>query len=141
MFLRVKRTAQLRARTSEFDPGCVKTPCCCYDSLVILREESMRRFVEEADRGQSTLLPDYLDDFIDEQSSSGDRRVCGHPRFGPDELRRGGAGDDRAAVVPSLGSPETVHLWLSEPGAVEPAAGTRGRTQCRGHVAAGSARS
>src|SRR3954453_14193326 len=34
-----------------------------------------------------------------EQSCSGDRRVCGHPRFGPDELRRGGAGGDRAAVV------------------------------------------
>ena len=26
----------------------------------------MRRFVEQADRGQRTLLPDYLDDFIDE---------------------------------------------------------------------------
>src|SRR4051794_28174274 len=28
----------------------------------------MRRFVEEADRGQSTLLPECLDDFIDESS-------------------------------------------------------------------------
>ena len=26
----------------------------------------MRRFIEEADRGQSTLLPECLDDFIDE---------------------------------------------------------------------------
>ena len=26
----------------------------------------MRRFVEEADRGQWTLLPECLDDFIDE---------------------------------------------------------------------------
>ena len=26
----------------------------------------MRRFVEEADRGQLTLLPESLDDFIDE---------------------------------------------------------------------------
>ncbi len=26
----------------------------------------MRRFVEEADRGQRTLLPECLDDFIDE---------------------------------------------------------------------------
>jgi len=51
-----------------FDPGCVKTPCCCYDSPVILREESMRRFVEEADRGQWTLLPECLDDFIDESN-------------------------------------------------------------------------
>src|ERR1700723_700412 len=30
--------------------------------------ESMRRFVEEADRGQSTLLPECLDDFIDESN-------------------------------------------------------------------------
>jgi transposase len=28
----------------------------------------MRRFVEEADRGQRTLLPECLDDFIDESS-------------------------------------------------------------------------
>jgi transposase len=35
-------------------------------SLVILREKLMRRFVEQADRGQSTLLPECLDDFIDE---------------------------------------------------------------------------
>src|SRR5438552_13045601 len=30
--------------------------------------ESMRRFVEQADRGQWTLLPECLDDFIDENS-------------------------------------------------------------------------
>src|SRR5207249_8405645 len=30
--------------------------------------ESMRRFVEEADRGQRTLLPECLDDFIDESN-------------------------------------------------------------------------
>ena len=28
----------------------------------------MRRFVEEADRGQRTLLPECLDDFIDESN-------------------------------------------------------------------------
>ena len=28
----------------------------------------MRRFVEEADRGQWTLLPECLDDFIDESN-------------------------------------------------------------------------
>src|ERR1700693_3075508 len=48
------------------DPGCVKTRYCCYDSLVILRGELMRRFVAAADRGQWTLLPECLDDFIDE---------------------------------------------------------------------------
>jgi len=30
--------------------------------------EMMRRFVEEADRGQWTLLPECLDDFIDESN-------------------------------------------------------------------------
>src|SRR3974390_3554547 len=52
---------------SAFDPGCVKTLCRCYDSPVILGE-SMRRFVEGTDRGQWTLLPECLDDFIDESN-------------------------------------------------------------------------
>src|SRR6201989_3234928 len=39
-----------------------------YDSSVDSLEESMRRFVEEADRGQWTLLPECLDDFIDENN-------------------------------------------------------------------------
>src|SRR5215208_1160986 len=51
-----------------FDPGCVKTRLLCYDSLVILRGKLMRRFVEQADRGQWTLLPECLDDFIDESN-------------------------------------------------------------------------
>jgi hypothetical protein len=47
---------------------------------VILLEESMRRFVEEADRGQWTLLPECLDDFIDESNpdrSSGKQAFIG----------------------------------------------------------------
>jgi transposase len=35
---------------------------------MILGREWMARFIEEADRGQSTLLPDCLDDFIDESN-------------------------------------------------------------------------
>ncbi|MEY9706301.1 transposase [Bradyrhizobium diazoefficiens] len=46
----------------------MKTLLLCYDSLVILRGKLMRRFVEQADRGQWTLLPECLDDFIDESS-------------------------------------------------------------------------
>ena len=46
----------------------MKTLCGCYDSPVILRGELMRRFVEEADRGQWMLLPECLDDFIDESN-------------------------------------------------------------------------
>jgi len=33
---------------------------------MILGRELMRRFIEAADRGQSTLLPECLDDFVDE---------------------------------------------------------------------------
>jgi hypothetical protein len=57
----------------------MKTLCCC-DFPVILLEESMRRFVEEADRGQWTLLPECLDDFIDESNadrSSGKQAFIG----------------------------------------------------------------
>ena len=54
------------AVTTALDPGCVKTLGCCYDSPVILSGESMRRFVEEADRGQRT--PECLDDFVDENN-------------------------------------------------------------------------
>jgi hypothetical protein len=54
--------------TDAIDPGCVKTLSSCYDSPVILLGESMRRFVEEADRWQRTLLSECLDDFIDESN-------------------------------------------------------------------------
>src|SRR6476469_4871189 len=62
------RTSSWHRRMAESDPGCVKTLGCCYDSPVILSGGSMRRFVEEADRGQRTLLPECLDDFIDESN-------------------------------------------------------------------------
>jgi hypothetical protein len=45
---------------------------------VILRE-SIRRFVEEADRGQRTLLPECLDDFIGDFGKDNGlalRKVC-----------------------------------------------------------------
>ena len=64
--------------------------CRCYDSLVILRGKLMRRFVEQADRGQWTLLPECLDDFIDESNPV---RVIdvfvGALDFGRDEFRGG----------------------------------------------------
>ena len=37
----------------------------------------MRRFVEGTDRGQSTLFPECLEDWIDEDNpGSRDRRLC-----------------------------------------------------------------
>src|ERR1700733_2181883 len=68
LIIGVERNLRLWECTSESDSGCVKTPCCCYDSPVILRGELMRRFVEQADRGQWTLIPECLDDFIDESN-------------------------------------------------------------------------
>ena len=35
---------------------------------MILRGVMMKRFVEGADRGQSTLLPECLEDWIDEEN-------------------------------------------------------------------------
>ncbi len=35
-----------------------------YDSPVLWREDLMKRFVEGVDRGQSTLFPDRLEDWI-----------------------------------------------------------------------------
>jgi hypothetical protein len=46
----------------------MKTLCCWYNSPVGSMGELMRRFVEEADRGQWTLLPECLDDLIDESN-------------------------------------------------------------------------
>src|SRR6476646_4889800 len=65
---RPKRTCRLALATSVCDPGCVETLCRCYDSPRDSWGELMRRFVEEADRGQWTLLPECLDDFIDESN-------------------------------------------------------------------------
>lgn len=87
----------------------------------------MRRFVEEAHRGQWTLLPKCLDEFIDESNPV---RVIDAfvDAFDLSEMGfEGGAGSQRSTVVPPLCSPEALHLWLSEPGAVEPTARTGDR--------------
>ena len=86
-------------------------------------------------------MPESLDDFIDESNP-----VCVIDVFvdaldlAEVSFEGGGTGGDSPALVPPLGSPQALHLRLSEPGSVEPTARTRSRTQCRGHVAAGSAR-
>ena len=101
----------------------------------------MRRFVEEADRGQWTLLPECLDDFIDESNPV---RVIDVFVEALDLAEMSFEGVEPAATGRPSYHPsvltQALHLRLSEPGAVEPTARTRGRTQCRSHVAAGSAR-
>src|SRR5882757_7776097 len=61
--------------------------------------EMMRRFVEEADRGQGTLLPECLDDFIDESNPV---RVIDVFVDALDlaEMSFEGAGGDWSAIVP-----------------------------------------
>ena len=83
----------------------------------------MRRFVEGIDRGQSTLLPECLDDFIDESNPV---RVIDAFVDALDlaemAFQGGRSGGDGPTGASSFGSPEAVHLRLSEPGAVEPTA-------------------
>ncbi len=83
----------------------------------------MKRFIDGADRGQGTLFPECVEDWIGEDNPV---RVIDVLVDGIDlaELGFGGVGSrgNRPAIVPSLDSPQAVHLRLSEPGAVEPAA-------------------
>jgi len=78
----------------------------------------MRRFVEGTDRGQSTLFPECLEDWIDE-----DNPVCVIDVFVEEldlgELWRGRSGSNRSAFVSSVGSAEALHLRLSQSGSVE----------------------
>ena len=101
----------------------------------------MGRFVEEADRGQWTLLPECLDDFIDDSNPV---RVIDVFVDALDLAEMSFEGVEPAATGRPSYHPsvllKALHLRLSEPGSVEPTARTRSRTQCRGHVAAGSAR-
>ena len=97
----------------------------------------MKRFVEGADRGQSTLLPECLDDFIDEINPVRAIDVFVYALdLGELGFEGGRAGADGTAKLSSLSSPEAVHLRVSQSCAVEPASGARGRAQCRGDVVA-----
>ena len=83
----------------------------------------MRRFVEGADRGQSTLFPDRLEDWIGEDNPV---RVIDVFVDELDLAELGFSGADPEATGPSFISSvdpaEALHLRLSQPGAVEPAA-------------------
>ncbi len=81
----------------------------------------MRRFVQGLDRGQSTLFPECLEDWIGE-----DNPVRVIDVF-VDELdlcrawvQRGRSRDDRPAFVSSLGAAEALYLRLSQPSSVKP---------------------
>ena len=100
----------------------------------------MKRFVEGADRGQSTLLPDCLDDWIDESNPVRAVDVfvdaLDLAELGFDGVVPGG---DRPALLPPFGAAEALHLWLSQSYPVEPAAGARSGTQPGSDLAAAAA--
>jgi hypothetical protein len=85
----------------------------------------MKRFIEGAERAQSTLFPEYLENWVDENNPVRviDVFVDALDLAGWDLT--GGARGDRAAVVSSISVAEAVHLRISQPGAIQPAAGTR----------------
>src|SRR5262245_64538185 len=103
--------------------------------LVILQGEWMKRFVAGADRAQSTLLPGCLDDFIDDNNPV---RVIDAfvdalnlAELGFDSVEPAATG--RRSYHPSV-LLKLYHLRLPQPGAIEPAAGTRSGSQPGGDV-------
>jgi hypothetical protein len=83
----------------------------------------MKRFVEGMDRGQSTLFPECLEDWIDEDNPV---RVIDVFVEGLDlaEVRFGGVDPEATGrpFVSSIGAAEALHLRLSQPGSIEPPA-------------------
>jgi hypothetical protein len=79
----------------------------------------MKRFVEGVDRGQSTLLPECLEDWIGE-----DNAVRVIDVFVEDSIWAGGdlTVGDQPAFVSSVGAAEALYLRLSQPGSVKPTA-------------------
>jgi hypothetical protein len=84
---------------------------------VILRDprgQPMKRFVEGADRGQSTLLPDYLDDWIGESNPV---RVVEVFVDALDLVEKNSTGSFPRrpdGPLPSFGTAEAQNLWLSQ---------------------------
>ena len=83
----------------------------------------MKRFVDGVDRGQSTLFPQCLEDWINEDNpvrvidvfvEELDLAELGFGRVDPK--------GNGTAVIPSIGPVEALHLRLSEPGPIVPAA-------------------
>jgi transposase len=84
----------------------------------------MKGFVEGADRQQTTLLPECLDDWVDESNpvravdvfvDALELRELGFDGVAPAATGRPGYHPVAAA--------QALYLWLSQPGAIEPAAG------------------
>jgi hypothetical protein len=101
-----------------------------------LREDRMRRFVEGADRGQSTLLPECLEDWIDESNpvravdvfvDALDLAQLGFEGMVPEAT-------GRPSYHPSALLKLYIYGYLNS-GAIEPAVGARGWAQSRSDLA------
>ena len=55
-------------RMTAYDPGCVETPDLIWFFVWSLRGDQMKRFIEGADRDQATLLPECLEDWVEEDN-------------------------------------------------------------------------
>jgi hypothetical protein len=90
----------------------------------------MKRFVEGADRGQSTLFPECLEDWIDEVNPVRviDALLTSLSWVSAGSIRR-------PTLVSSFGTFEALCLRLSQPCPIESPARARGRAQHRGDVA------
>ena len=95
----------------------------------------MKRFVEGVDRGQATLFPESLEDWIVEDNPV---RVIDVfvDELDLAELGFGGV-DPEATGRPSYHPSVLLNLRLSQSGSVKPTTRTGGGTQCRGDVAHG----
>ncbi len=98
----------------------------------------MKRFIEGVDRSQTTLFPDRLEDWVDD-----DNPVRVIDVF-VDELKLFDLGFERVAPrwtgrpgYPSGGYAEALHLRLPQPGSVEPSSGAGSRSQRGSDVADG----
>jgi hypothetical protein len=80
----------------------------------------MRRFVEEADRGQRTLLPECLDDFIDENNPVTEKLT----------KLKGEMGKLAAYEKQMLASPDQ-QISLTDPDSRSMATSGRGFRRCR----------
>src|SRR5438094_10591974 len=100
----------------------------------------MKRFVEGVDRGQSTLFPECLDDWVDEDNPVRvidvfvDALDLGALDFGGVDPKATG----RPSYHPSSLLKLYVYGYLNRV-QFEPTARARGGTQCGGHVADGTA--
>jgi hypothetical protein len=76
----------------------------------------MKRFIKSADRNQGTLFPEYLEDYVAENNPV---RVVDvfveHLDLSKLGFKGGWASHHWQTALPSLSSPQVIHLWLDRP--------------------------